>query len=236
MRKSSGPRTLPCGTPDVTGVQLLKVWLMQTLWRRIVSGACFLAGGVLNCNLFHRRSVAVLCMLYKIRCNPMYPLCRASTCALCASPGYTWYFDRTSVYLCASPLQNLAVPQDFYSPLSLSLERSGWPCIWWCGIGEFQEQVQCLFVSLVALSFFVFNYFPFLFFSSIGWQCGTGVFRLIGCQSPSPGFALPIFFNNNNNSRLWEIEFWLEKREYSPSEWPQVQVWAYQNYQQNEKW
>ena len=41
---------------------------------RVVSGACFLAGGVLNCNLSHHRSVAVLCMLYKIRCNPMHPL------------------------------------------------------------------------------------------------------------------------------------------------------------------
>ena len=30
---------------------------------RVVSGACFLAVGVLNCNLSHRRSVAMLCML-----------------------------------------------------------------------------------------------------------------------------------------------------------------------------
>ena len=75
----------------------------------------------------------------------------------------------TSVYLCASPLQNLTAPQDFYSTLSISLERSGWPRIRWCGIGGFQDQVQCLFVGLVALSFFVFNYFPFLFFSSIDW-------------------------------------------------------------------
>ena len=44
---------------------------------RVVSSACFLAGGVLNCNLSHRRSVAVLCMLYKIRSNPMHPLCGA---------------------------------------------------------------------------------------------------------------------------------------------------------------
>ena len=43
---------------------------------RAVCGACFLAGGVLNCNLSHRRSVAV-CMLYKIRCNPMHPVCGA---------------------------------------------------------------------------------------------------------------------------------------------------------------
>ena len=44
---------------------------------RVVSGACFLAGSVLNCNLSQRRSVTVLCMLDKIRCNPMYPLCGA---------------------------------------------------------------------------------------------------------------------------------------------------------------
>ena len=43
----------------------------------IISGACFLAGGVLNCNISHRRSVAMFCMLCKIRCNPMHPLCGA---------------------------------------------------------------------------------------------------------------------------------------------------------------
>ena len=44
---------------------------------RVVNGACFLARRVLNCNLFHLRSVAVLCMLCKIRCNPKHPLCGA---------------------------------------------------------------------------------------------------------------------------------------------------------------
>ena len=29
---------------------------------------------MLECGISHRRSVAVLCMLYKIRCNPMHPL------------------------------------------------------------------------------------------------------------------------------------------------------------------
>ena len=38
---------------------------------------CFLAGCVLNCDISHRRSVVVLCMLYKIRCNPKHPLCGA---------------------------------------------------------------------------------------------------------------------------------------------------------------
>ena len=41
---------------------------------RAVSGARFLTGGVIECDIAHRRSVAVRCMLYKIRCNPMHPL------------------------------------------------------------------------------------------------------------------------------------------------------------------
>ena len=39
-----------------------------------VSGARSLTGGVFECDISHRRSVAVLCMLYKIRCNPVHPL------------------------------------------------------------------------------------------------------------------------------------------------------------------
>ena len=40
---------------------------------RAVSGARFLTGGVFQCDISHRRSVAVPCMLYKIRCNPVHP-------------------------------------------------------------------------------------------------------------------------------------------------------------------
>ena len=83
-------------------------------------------------------------------------------------------FDRTSVYFCTSPLQNHTVSQDFYSPLSISLERSGWPRIRWCGIGGFQEQDQGVFVGLVALSSLVFNYFPFLFFPLQVGSVGLG--------------------------------------------------------------
>ena len=36
---------------------------------RAVSGARLLTGGVFECDISHRRSVAVLCMLYKIRCT-----------------------------------------------------------------------------------------------------------------------------------------------------------------------
>ena len=41
---------------------------------RVVSSAGFPAGSILDCNLAHRRSVAELCMLFKIKSNPMHPL------------------------------------------------------------------------------------------------------------------------------------------------------------------
>ena len=37
---------------------------------RVVRSAGFLAGGVLECNLGHRRSVAEVCMLFMIKSNP----------------------------------------------------------------------------------------------------------------------------------------------------------------------
>ena len=41
---------------------------------RAASGARFLTGGVFECDISHRGSVAVLCMLCKIRCKPVHPL------------------------------------------------------------------------------------------------------------------------------------------------------------------
>ena len=43
-------------------------------WTAYSVVAVFFTGGVFECDLAHRRSVAVLCMLNKIRCNPMHPL------------------------------------------------------------------------------------------------------------------------------------------------------------------
>ena len=50
---------------------------------RVVRSAGFLAGGVLDCNLAHRRSVAELCMLFKIKSHPMHPLSGALPCRMC---------------------------------------------------------------------------------------------------------------------------------------------------------
>ena len=59
--------TVWCSAP-VTHLRLLD---------RVVSCASFITMGVFECDLAHRRSVAVLCMLYKNRCNSMHPLCGA---------------------------------------------------------------------------------------------------------------------------------------------------------------
>ena len=72
----------------------------------VVSDASFLTGGVFECDLAHRRSVAVLCMLYQIRCNPVHPLPVPYVPVWVtrgAVIGY-WY-----MHLCASSLQNLEV-------------------------------------------------------------------------------------------------------------------------------
>ena len=46
--------------------------------------------------------------------------------------------------------------------------------------GGFQEHCQSLFIGLAARSISVSCCFPFLFFHSMGWYCGAGVFGLIG--------------------------------------------------------
>ena len=65
--------------PARFGVYCSVVWCSAAdthlkLLDRAVSGARFLTGGVFECGIAHRRSVSVLCMLYKIRCNPMHRL------------------------------------------------------------------------------------------------------------------------------------------------------------------
>ena len=47
-------------------------WRTVLLLDRAVSGARFLTGAVFECDIALRRSVAVLCMLYKIRCNAVH--------------------------------------------------------------------------------------------------------------------------------------------------------------------
>ena len=68
------------------------------LLNRVVRSAGFLAGGVLDCNLDHHRSVAELCMLFKIKSIPMHPLISFAECA------GAYYFGCSLALVCASSL------------------------------------------------------------------------------------------------------------------------------------
>ena len=131
----------------------------------VVSGAPFLTGGVFECDIVHRRSVTVLCMLYKIRCNQMHPLCGALPgCAVYASEGYKRCYGRTSLFLFAYSAQNLAVQQDFYLPLCpfgmISLTLYSMVCDW-----RVSRAVQSTFTLVLSCSIlFVSTVFPFSFF------------------------------------------------------------------------
>ena len=89
-----------------------------------VSGVRFLTGGVFECDISHRQSLAVLCILYKIRYNPMHPLngalrgpyvpARVRCCALVAHR-YTYSPPRC---------RTLQYSRTFVSFLGVVLERS----------------------------------------------------------------------------------------------------------------
>ena len=82
---------------------------------RIVSGATFLTGGIALWQYYVccTRSGVTRCTLFVV----------LFLCRICRW-GFTRRCDRTSVHLCASSLQNLAVSRDFYSLVSISVERS----------------------------------------------------------------------------------------------------------------
>ena len=116
---------------------------------RVVSGARFLTGGVFECDIVHRRSVAVLCMFCKIRYNPMPPLNGAlsgpyvpgrGTCSVLVAHRYTY----------APPRCRTSEYRMTFVPLALSVppERYCWSCTRWCGTGGFQEHGQWFFIGL----------------------------------------------------------------------------------------
>ena len=141
---------------------------------RAVSGAQFLTGGVFECDISHRRSVAVLCMLYKIRCNPVHPLDGALP-----GPYVPVRLTRGALvvhrYTYAPPRCRTLQYSRVFIPFSIGvpLERSCKQRIRWCGIGGFQEQGQCFFIGLSC-------YIPTIVFYSFSLSF-LPVYRLVLC-------------------------------------------------------
>ena len=131
------------------------------LMDRAVSGARFRTGGVFEWDIAHRRSVALLCMLYKIRCNPMHPL----------NGALPWPYVPVRVtrgalvshrYTYAPPRCRTLQYGMTFIPLSVvPLERSCWPRIRWCGTGGVSRAGPMLFYwpKLLYPYYIVFYYF-----------------------------------------------------------------------------
>ena len=127
---------------------------------RAVSGARFLTGGVFEVDIAHRRSVAVLCMLYQIRCNPMHPLndalpgpympVQVTLGALVAH----WY---TSVPPRCGTLQYCRT----FVPLTLSLWNNlADPIFDGVGLADFKSRANAFFIGLgCSIPTIVFYYF-----------------------------------------------------------------------------
>ena len=136
----------------------------------VVSVASFLTGGVFECDLAHRGSVAVLCMLYKTRCNPFHPL-----------------YGALSVPYVPVRVTRGAVIAHRYTYATRSVAGLLFPCLYLSGtiLVTPYSMVFDWLVSRAELPFprslFVSSCFPFLFFHSIRWYCGAGVFGLKGC-------------------------------------------------------
>ena len=90
-------------------IHTLNYWTEQS-----VHGARFLTEGVFEFDISHRRSVTVLCMIYKIRCDPVHHLNGAL-------PGP---YVPARVTRGALVAHRYAVQQDFYFLLGVPLERS----------------------------------------------------------------------------------------------------------------
>ena len=142
-----------------------------------------LAGGVLHCKLAHRRSVAELCMPFKIKSNPMYPLscalhlpyvpARVTRGALVAHRhSFALPHCRTSQYrrtFCAPsrcPFGTILV--------TLCLIAWDWP------VSRAEPMLSCWNDLLFLFCLLLF----YLLLPSMGWLCGVGVFELIECSQP----------------------------------------------------
>ena len=150
---------------------------------RVDSGARFLTWDVFECDIAHRRSVAVLCMLYKIRCHPVHPL--YGTLSLPHVPVRVTRDARVAHRYTYGPprFRTSHFPRTFMSLLSVSLlvERfllTLHSMVWNWRVSR--AGLMLFYWHKAALSIFVFYYFSLSLLSVyIDWYCGTGVFGLI---------------------------------------------------------
>ena len=130
---------------------------------RAVSGARFVTGGVFECDIAHRRSVEVLCMLYKIRCNPMHPLNDALPGPYVPAPVTSGALVAHR-HTYAPPCCRISQYRRSFVPLSASLWNDlADPVFDGVGLAGFKSRANVFLLAEAAASLIVFYYFSLSF-------------------------------------------------------------------------
>ena len=161
--------------------------------------------GCVECDIAHRRSAAVrVCGIRSgvTRCPLLMML---HLCLMCqwGLHAVLWSHIGTPMYrLALEPRSTARLLLSWTCP-SRTILLTPYSMVCDCG---FQEQGQCFCNGLSCSIPTIVNYlFPFLFFLSLGWYCGAGVFGLIRCISLSGGLALQTSFSNNNHKTIFAV-------------------------------
>ena len=141
---------------------------------RAASGARFLTGGVFECNISHRRSVAVRCMLYKIRCNPVHPLSGALPEPCVPASHIGTLMHRLAAEPCSTA--GLLFPSRCHSGTILLTPYS---MVWnW----RVSRAGQCFFIGLTCsiptIVFYSFSLSLLSVYRLVLWGCGLGTDRV----------------------------------------------------------
>ena len=147
--------------------------------------AGFLAGGVLDCNLANRRSVAELKRLFMIKSNPMYPLSGALPL-----PYVPARVTRGTLvahkHSFAPPRCRTSQYRRTFVPLSVSLwnDLIETLClmVWDWRVSKVESMLSCRHDLLFLRCLLLF----YLFLPSMGWLCVVWVFGLIECSHSLP--------------------------------------------------
>ena len=128
---------------------------------RAVSGVRFLTGGVVECDIAHHRSVAVLCILYKIRCNPMH-LLNDVLPGLYVQVQVTLAALVTHQYTYVPPRCQKSQYRRTCSPLSVPLQQSRWlrnfDGDWRV---SFKSRANAFFWPELLIPYYILLFFPF---------------------------------------------------------------------------
>ena len=177
---------------DITTIKTLDCADISNNIPRSSWSAGFLAGGVLDCNLAHRRSVAELCMLFKIKSIPMHILRGALVCAVCRCVLLVVLrlLIGTRSRLLVVGLLSIAEPlchsRCLFGTILVTLCLMVWDWL----VSRAEPMLSCWHDLLFLFWLLLF----YIFLPSMGWFCGLGLdwYRVLSLPALHTGLQIII--------------------------------------------